>query len=169
MTRFSSRLAMLLYGALVGLMWFVAIVVLASIVIVIGDALSPGIFGEVHINKGAIEPETAGEVFAVIAIMLLGLALVAGAFVPLIGMLKTTAAGNPFDPANIRRLHTIAGVIAIAIVAQIVLPFALPAKIAETMVEPFSGSTVFALLLTLVLAEVFREGVRLREDAALTV
>ncbi|GAA3261281.1 hypothetical protein GCM10020258_24490 [Sphingomonas yabuuchiae] len=40
---------------------------------------------------------------------------------------------------------------------------------AHDMIKPMGVDGVFAILLTLVLAQIFREGVRLREDAEGTI
>lgn len=168
MTRFTTNLSTLLYILLIAVLGFAAIVILTSIVVVIGDWVSPGIFGALHVNPRAADLAVPGMAPALIAMLLLALAMAAGALLPLIAMLRSTAKGDPFTSANVRRLHVIAGVMAVGFVAQTILPWVLPFALTD-MVKPMGGGGIFALLLTLVLAEVFREGVRLREDAALTV
>ncbi len=167
-TRFTHCLSGLLYSLLIAVLCFVAVIIIASIVIVVGDRVAPGLFGTVHVRSGAIDLRQPGAAPALIGVMILALALAAGALLPLIAMLRSTMAGDPFTPANVRRLHIIAGIIATAYAAQMFLPFVLPAS-ALGMVEPLGGGGVFALLLTLVLAEVFREGARLREENEGTV
>lgn len=83
-------------------------------------------------------------------------------------MLRSTAAGAPFTLANVKRLNWIAGTIAVAYLLQIILPPILPFE-SQGMVKPMGVDGVFAILLTLVLAQIFREGVRLREDAEGTI
>lgn len=168
MTRFTTTLSTTLYILLMGILGFVTIMLLTTIVVIVGDWVSPGMFGAIHVNPGAIDLQAPGMAPAMIAVVLLVLVLVAGALLPLIGMLRSTAAGQPFVRANVRRLHIIAAVLATAFVAQIVLPLLLPAVLVD-MVKPMGAGFVFPLLLTLVLAEVFREGVRLREDAEGTI
>lgn len=171
MRTFSTRLSALLSIVLIVLLAFVAIAVAAGTVVVIADRIAPGSVGTVMARGGATGPidlAAPGAAPAFVAMMLVMLAVVAAAILPLIGMLKSTAAGDPFVAANVRRLHIIAGAIGTAIILQIVLPPLVPAGLAG-MIVPGHGSDVFALLLTLVLAEVFREGVRLREDAEGTI
>jgi len=96
------------------------------------------------------------------------LGLAWAALLPLIQMLRSTAAGEPFTLANVKRLHWIAGTIAVAYLLQFALPPILPFD-SQGMVKPMGVDGVFAILLTLVLAQIFREGVRLREDAEGTI
>ena len=91
-----------------------------------------------------------------------------GCSVALIQMLRSTAAGHPFTMANVKRLNWIAGTIAAAFLLQFILPPLLPFE-SQDMIKPMGADGVFAILLTLVLAQVFREGVRLREDAEGTI
>jgi hypothetical protein len=100
--------------------------------------------------------------------MLIALGLAWAALLPLIQMLRSTAAGAPFTLANVKRLNWIAGTIAVAYLLQFALPPILPFD-AQGMVKPMGVDGVFAILLTLVLAQIFREGVRLREDAEGTI
>jgi len=103
-----------------------------------------------------------------LAVMLMVLGLAWAALLPLIQMLRSTAAGAPFTLANVKRLNWIAGTIAVAYLLQIILPPILPFE-SQGMVKPMGVDGVFAILLTLVLAQIFREGVRLREDAEGTI
>ncbi|QXT37397.1 DUF2975 domain-containing protein [Sphingomonas sanguinis] len=168
MTRFASHISTLLYAVLLAILAFVTAVILASVGVLIVDAISPGALGVVHINAQALDMKTPGVVAAALAVMLMVLALAWAALLPLIQMLRSTAAGAPFTLANVRRLNWIAGTIAVAYLLQFVLPPILPFD-AQGMVKPMGVDGVFAILLTLVLAQIFREGVRLREDAEGTI
>ncbi|KTW15723.1 hypothetical protein NS258_04950 [Sphingomonas sanguinis] len=168
MTRFASHISTLLYAALLAILAFVTAVILASVGVLIVDAISPGALGAVHVNAQALDTKTPGVVAAVLAVMLMALGLAWAALLPLIQMLRSTAAGAPFTLANVKRLHQIAGTIAVAYLLQFALPPILPFG-AQGMVKPMGVDGVFAILLTLVLAQVFREGVRLREDAEGTI
>jgi predicted acyltransferase len=168
MTRFASHLSTLLYAALLALLAFVTAILLASIGVLAVDAISPGALGAVHVNAQALDTRTPGVVAAALAVMLLALGLAWSALFPLVQMLRSTAAGQPFTTANVKRLNRIAATIAIAFVLQFALPPILPFE-SQGMVKPMGVDCVFAILLTLVLAQVFREGVRLREDAEGTI
>lgn len=168
MTRFGNHISTLLYGTLLAALAFVTIIILTSIGILVIDALSPGALGAVHINAQAMDIRAPGVVPAALAVMLLALGLAWAALWPLVQMLRSTAAGEPFTMANVRRLHIIAATIAVAFLLQLILPPLIPFA-AKGMVKPMGADGVFAILLTLVLAQVFREGVRLREDAEGTI
>ena len=82
----------------------------------------------------------------------------------------TLTAGDPFHPANVKRLRLIGLVLAIlelgryavwAISTQ--MPFVRDIK------PNFSLTAWFSVLVVFVLAEVFREGARLRREAELTI
>lgn len=168
MTRFASHITTLLYAALLAILAFVTAVLLAAVGTLVVDAISPGALGAVHVNAQALDMKTPGVVAAALAVMLIALGLVWAALLPLIQMLRSTAAGEPFTTANVRRLHWIAGTIAVAYLLQFALPPILPFD-SQDMVKPMGVDGVFAILLTLVLAQVFREGVRLREEAEGTI
>ncbi|MDY0959749.1 DUF2975 domain-containing protein [Sphingomonas sp. CFBP8993] len=168
MTRFASHISTLLYAVLLALLAFVTAVLLAAVGTLIVDAISPGALGTVHVNAQALDVKTPRVVAAALAVMLMVLGLAWSALLPLIQMLRSTAAGEPFTPANVKRLNWIAGTIAVAYLLQFALPPILPFD-AQDMVKPMGVDGVFAILLTLVLAQIFREGVRLREDAEGTI
>ncbi|WP_312490190.1 DUF2975 domain-containing protein [Sphingomonas sp.] len=168
MTRFASHISTLLYAMLLAILAFVTAVILAAVGTLIVDAISPGALGTVHVNAQALDVKTPGVVAAALAVMLMALGLAWAALLPLIQMLRSTAAGAPFTLANVKRLHWIAGTIAVAYLLQFALPPILPFD-AQDMVRPMGVDGVFAILLTLVLAQIFREGVRLREDAEGTI
>ena len=167
MTRFASHISTLLYAALLALLAFVTAVILAAVGVLIVDAISSGALGMVHVNAQS-DMKTPGVVAAALAVMLMALGLTWAALLPLIQMLRSTAAGAPFTLANVKRLSWIAGTIAVAYLLQFALPPVLPFH-AQDMVKPMGVDGVFAILLTLVLAQVFREGVRLREDTEGTI
>ncbi|MGH6956018.1 MAG: DUF2975 domain-containing protein [Caulobacteraceae bacterium] len=80
-------------------------------------------------------------------------------------------AGDPFHPANVRRLRVIALVLALVEIDTYAFA-ALDRFVFKTpSPERFSLNLTawFAVLVIVVLAEVFREGARLRRDAELTI
>ncbi|MEO8812045.1 MAG: DUF2975 domain-containing protein [Caulobacteraceae bacterium] len=98
----------------------------------------------------------------------------AGAIV-IVGRLRrifqTLTAGDPFQPANVGRLRTIGATLAVLEVGRYVA-----AALSHVLFHGrfhFGGgaslTTWFAVLAIVVLAEVFREGARLRGEAELTI
>jgi hypothetical protein len=78
-------------------------------------------------------------------------------------------AGDPFHPDNVRRLRVIAAVLALSVVIDYLGAaldrFALGGKLHIDL----NLTAWFAVLVIVVLSEVFREGARLRRDAELTI
>jgi hypothetical protein len=105
----------------------------------------------------------------------------AGAEVSLIGVIVIVqrlrrvfgamTAGDPFHPDNVRRLRVIALVLALVEVNDYVFAaidhFVLGARLSPGL--SLNLTAWFAVLVIVVLAEVFREGARLRRDAELTI
>ena len=83
----------------------------------------------------------------------------------------TLIAGDPFHPANAGRLRVIAGALAALEVGRYVAA-AISHMVFAGALHISGGvslTTWFAVLVLLVLAEVFREGARLRGEAELTI
>ncbi len=83
----------------------------------------------------------------------------------------TLTQGDPFQPQNVGRLRVIGlALVALEVVGyglKMALAFALPGRAAAGF--SLNLTAWFAILVVFVLAEVFREGARLRHDAALTI
>ena len=107
--------------------------------------------------------------------LLFGAVYIAGILV-IVGRLRrifaTLTAGDPFHPDNVRRLRTIGGVLAALEL------FRYPTALLTAWLAPevWAGkgfnlnlTAWFAVLVVFVLAEVFREGARLRREAELTI
>jgi hypothetical protein len=83
----------------------------------------------------------------------------------------TLTAGDPFDPENVRRLRVI-GVMLGALELSRYVAALITTWIAPQEFRPTGGVSLtawFAVLVVFVLAEVFREGARLRREAELTI
>ena len=84
---------------------------------------------------------------------------------------QTLIAGDPFQPENVRRLRVIGAALAVLELGRYAV--AALAKIMFHGRAHISGgvnlTTWFAVLVIVVLAEVFREGARLRGEAELTI
>lgn len=99
---------------------------------------------------------------------------VAGVLV-IVGRLRrifvTLTAGDPFHPDNVRRLRVIGLVLAGLEVGRYLFwaasAWLLPGV--EASGQGFNLTTWFSVLVVFVLAEVFREGARLRSEAELTI
>jgi len=123
--------------------------------------------GDLHLQGPWIGPALAG--------LLLGLELYIGGAIVIVGRLRrifqTLIAGDPFHPANVRRLRVIGSTLALLEVGRYAastidhLIFHGHANIGGGV----NLTTWFAVLVIVVLAEVFREGARLRGEAELTI
>ena len=110
-----------------------------------------------------------------LAALLLGLDLYVGGAIVIVGRLRrifqTLIAGDPFHPDNVRRLRVIGSTLALLEVGRYAastidhLVFHGHANIGGGV----NLTTWFAVLVIVVLAEVFSEGARLRGEAELTI
>lgn len=112
---------------------------------------------------------------ATMAAGLIAAGLYAGGILVIVGRLRrifvTLTAGDPFHPDNVRRLRIIGLVLAGLEVGRYVF------WMASALLLPgisrgghgFNLTTWFSVLVVFVLAEVFREGARLRSEAELTI
>lgn len=84
---------------------------------------------------------------------------------------ETLTAGDPFHPDNVTRLRLVGAILAALEIGRYVV-WALGAWLLPgvSKAEPnFSLTAWFSVLVVFVLAEVFREGARLRREAELTI
>jgi hypothetical protein len=156
-------------------LWAAAIVASAGIVIALLLSIRPElsdariVVGDIHIEGAWLGPLLAAVLLAVIVYF-------AGAII-IVGRLRriseTLVAGDPFHPSNVRRLQIIAGALAgLELGRYVVNPLL---RLAAHDIHHFrmsggvSLTTWFAVLVIVVLAEVFREGARLRGEAELTI
>jgi len=107
-------------------------------------------------------------------LLLMGIVFIAvAAFVlfKLRQVMATVAQGDPFVPVNAKRLRAIAGGLGALLVAQSLGGLLVPpaVQIAARSEFHFNFGLFLATLVVLVLAEVFREGARLRADAEGTI
>lgn len=99
-----------------------------------------------------------------------------GAFALIVGRLRaifrTLIQGDPFQPENISRLRQI-GLILATVTGGVWLWQTWAARLAPGAMEPQGFgellTPIFSVLVVFVLAEVFREGARLRREAELTI
>jgi hypothetical protein len=151
----------------------VALAILAVLLLSFNPELLGGSMqlGELHLKGPWLGPIAAATLMAAELYMV-------GAFV-IVGRLRrifqTLVAGDPFHPDNVRRLRVIGGALALLEVgrfafAAVARMIAQQLDVARPNVSAHVNLTAwFAVLVIVVLAEVFREGARLRGEAELTI
>ncbi len=154
-------------------LWAVAGLLALACLLVLLLSFKPDIF----LDKVAIEGlKYAGPNKAlVLAAALLAADLYVAGTIVIVGRLRrifhTLIVGDPFHPENVRRLRVIAGTLAVLELgrnaARAISHLILPAG--SSIGGGVNLTTWFAVLVIVVLAEVFREGARLRRDAELTI
>lgn len=86
---------------------------------------------------------------------------------------RTLTMGDPFHPDNVRRLRQIGLTLAVVTGGVWLAQGLVAARLAPGVMEPQGVSDlltpVFSVLVVFVLAEVFREGARLRRESELTI
>ncbi|HEX5380203.1 MAG TPA: DUF2975 domain-containing protein [Phenylobacterium sp.] len=146
----------------------VALLTLAALLL----SFNPDLIGSLAIDVGGVElvkkwPVVIGGLFAA-ALYLIGILVIVAR---LRRIFATLMAGDPFHPDNVSRLR----VIGVALGSLELVRYAVWAVSAwlipgENRVEPNISLTAwFSVLVVFVLAEVFREGARLRREAELTI
>lgn len=86
---------------------------------------------------------------------------------------RTLTQGDPFQPDNVRRLRQIGLILAIVTGGVWLVQGLVAARLAPGVMDPQGAgellTPVFSVLVVFVLAEVFREGARLRRESELTI
>jgi hypothetical protein len=110
------------------------------------------------------------------AVGLLAADLYCGGVLLIVGRLRriflTLTAGDPFHPENVRRLRVIGAILAgLEVGRYLVAGLMAVADFGgiDSIRSGFNVTSWFAVLVVFVLAEVFREGARLRREAELTI
>jgi hypothetical protein len=164
------------------LVYFVLWIALAGLLIGLCAAIviTPLIpLGELNINiNGESDPEAIRRLVRgpAIPLALAALSLYMAALVVIVGRLRqifaTLTRGDPFQPMNVSRLRTV-GVTLIAIEFwNFIVPPLLRRLVPgdpDELTGRLSLTGWFSILVVFVLAEVFREGARLRREAELTI
>jgi len=167
-----SSLLKIVLDVVYGLMLFVVGILVIAAIVALLFKLDPAIIKQMPINGLLAERLTQGPV---IALLLTIVGLYVGGVTVVIHRLRqiftTLTVGDPFHPDNVMRLRLIGLMLVIleltgyAMSAGQVWLFPRGSK-EETV---FSLSSWFSILVVFVLAEVFREGARLRREAELTI
>lgn len=157
-------------------------VVYAALAIGVGAAaLLTLAAGVVQANPGLLDAWAAADLKAqglygpglIVGLIAAGLYLT-GVLI-IVGRLRrifaTLTAGDPFHPSNVTRLRAIGGMLAALELGRYpfaaMMAFLAPGAPLGRM--SFNPTAWFAVLVVFVLAEVFREGARLRREAELTI
>ncbi|MBI1686981.1 DUF2975 domain-containing protein [Caulobacter hibisci] len=108
------------------------------------------------------------------AVALAGWALMSGGWMAIVERLRkifaTMTLGDPFHPDNVRRLRVMGAILAALEVGRYVFSGLTRMLVGEKLFDgSFTLNAWFSVLVVFVLAEVFREGARLRREAELTI
>ena len=144
----------------------VALALLAALLFSFNPDLFPAVM-----TVEAAQVASKGPVFAG---MLLAFALSIGGVLVIVDALRrifvTLTAGDPFHPNNVRRLRLVGVMLAALEISRYVMWGLTPLVPEIKRAEPnFNLTSWFSVLVVFVLAEVFREGARLRREAELTI
>lgn len=154
-------------------LWTAAGAVGLAAFVVILLSFKPDLLGhEISIDSWRIK---GPHMVAIAAVVLVALGLYVGGTIVIVGRLRrifrTLIVGDPFHPDNVRRLRIIAATLAVLEIGRNAA-----SGLSHMFLPPDSHigggvnlTTWFAVLVILVLAEVFREGARLRREAELTI
>jgi hypothetical protein len=119
-------------------------------------------------------PHFSGEspaVMGVLAFSILYVGVLLVVFSRLRKVLAALTQGDPFHPANVGRLHAIGlalvGLEAVGYLMRLSVRWFV--RVEEPWRFSLNATGWFAILVVFVLAEVFREGARLRQEAELTI
>ena len=155
---------------LLALMIIIGIGILAVAVGGVALAFTSGVEAKLAEGLKTTEIPTKGELLLLFAALILLLGMLVAMLHRLRRVTLTVRNGDPFNARNPRDLRIIALLLALGEIFTTLAFLAIP--------DSFRGDEVrydldltswFAVLIVLVLAEVFREGARLRAEAELTV
>jgi hypothetical protein len=154
-------------------LWAAVAVLIVAIVAVLLLSFRPELlYSRLSVGQFHIAGPWLGPVFAA---TLLGIDLYLAGAIVIVGRLRrifqTLIAGDPFHPDNVRRLRVIGGALAVLELGRYAAA-GLSHLIYHGRFHVGGGvsfTTWFAVLVIVVLAEIFREGARLRGEAELTI
>lgn len=152
-------------------LWIAVGAMALAIVAALLFSFNPDLLGDITISPATEEVANKGPLLAgmlvAFELSLVGVLVIVDA---LRRIFVTLTAGDPFHPANVNRLRLI-GLMLAALELGRYLVWGVSARMPlVNRVEPnFSLTAWFSVLVVFVLAEVFREGARLRREAELTI
>jgi len=168
----SSFLKIILEVVYVGLWVGVSVVSLLAVAALLLSFDPELLTSRIHISDAADEIARSGPLLAG---GLAGMALYLGGLMIIVERLRrifaTLTAGDPFHPENVLRLRvvglTLAGLECGRFLFSALVTWLAPGS--KIIQGSFTLNTWFSVLVVFVLAEVFREGARLRREAELTI
>ena len=137
-----------------------------------------GALGDLNIT---LDDDSGGRQIALTrGLLLFGIGAVAayfGGFLLILRNLRqifrTLTLGDPFQPENVRRLRQVGLILAVVNGGVWLAQTIVASRLASGVLEPQGFgemmTPIFSILVVLVLAEVFREGARLRHESELTI
>lgn len=173
MSRFGTGLSRLLYAAMLVGMGLMLLAALFGAIVTVVALVDPSVFEglRARINGQDVfmrQPELA---LTVGLVMMVACTFFVAVLWQLVGLLRSAASGQPFTADNVRRLRILAALFATMMLVQLstlIMP-AIAQDLLNARELRLDLGTLFAALLSLVLAEVFRAGVALREDVEGTI
>jgi hypothetical protein len=149
-------------------LWLFAVAAVAAIIGLLLISFDPKILPDVVRVHLDTDPLAAALELTGVELYVIGVIIIVQR---LRRVFATMTAGDPFHPDNVRRLRVIGLVLALMEVDRYV--FGAIARYGLHQTHESGGglnlTAWFAVLVIVVLAEVFREGARLRRDAELTI
>jgi hypothetical protein len=154
-------------------LWTAAGAIALAALAVVLLSFKPDLLGrQISIDNWAIQ---GPHMVTIAAVTLVALGLYVGGTIVIVGRLRrifrTLIVGDPFHPDNVRRLRVIGATLAVLEIGRYAA-----SGLSHMFLPPTAHlgggvnlTTWFAVLVILVLAEVFREGARLRREAELTI
>lgn len=171
MTKFVTSLSRLLYLVLMLGLGLAGLGVVVAVLVAIMGVVSPDLLQETGSINGLAVQRDSPAFLAATGVMAAACLYAGAVILQLMGLLGSAAAGTPFIGDNVRRLHVLSALFGVVLVVRLAA-FLLPDTV-QGVLHLSEGrldlGTLFAALFALVLAEVFREGMRLREDAEGTI
>lgn len=165
-----SSVLKLLLNVAYGVLWVIAVLLALVTLAAVLFILNPEILGGVTLQ---VSGETIGPKSPMIAASLLAALLYASGVLLIVGELRriftTLTQGDPFHPDNVRRLRLIGVTLALLEIGRYAFSTATAAWLSSAEPGGWSLTAAFSVLVVFVLAEVFREGARLRREAELTI
>jgi len=145
-----------------------ALAALAGLLVGLDPAMFKGVAIEGASGEVLARPEVLAGLFAAIGLYITGVLVILNR---LRKVFVTLTAGDPFHPDNVARLRLVGALLAgLEIMRYLVWAGSLALVPGIDRTGPsISLSGWFSILVVFVLAEVFREGARLRREAELTI
>jgi hypothetical protein len=152
-------------------LWIAVGAIALAIVAALLFSFNPDLLGDINISSLPQDVDNPGPVFAAaltaFELSLLGVLVIVDA---LRRIFVTLTAGDPFHPDNVNRLRLI-GLMLAALELGRYAVWGISTRMpwVREVNANFSLTAWFSVLVVFVLAEVFREGARLRREAELTI